>query len=69
MLAYLPLLVFALPTLFGLIAWWLWLRFARHVHDESGPDALKTLPPVARAFPPGTSRLPLRPRRRRAGGG
>ena len=38
----------------GLIAWWLWLRFVRHVLESGKTDAdvevIKELPGIARAF-------------------
>jgi hypothetical protein len=45
-----------------LLGWIAWLRFARHVHDKSGPQALKHLPAVAQAFRerPCTGRPPSR---------
>ena len=43
-------LLAAVPSLCGLIKWCLWMRLVRHVHDRSGAEALKYLPPVARPF-------------------
>jgi hypothetical protein len=60
-----PLLL-ALPIMIvsvcGLIAWWLWLRFCRHVFDKDGVNGLRDVGDVARAY---HNRRPALPRRRR----
>jgi hypothetical protein len=43
-------LVVAVPPVCALLGWLLWLRLVRHVHDSSGPDAIRHLPAIARAF-------------------
>jgi hypothetical protein len=59
-----PLLV-VLPVMIvsicGLIGWWLWLSFCRHVFDKDGVDGLREVGEVARAY---RNRRPTLQRRR-----
>jgi hypothetical protein len=63
-------LSFALPIMVvsvcGLGAWWLWLRFCKHVFDKNGVDGLREVGEVARAYRNRRPTLTRRRRRRRA---
>lgn len=43
-------LLVAVPSVCALLGWLGWLRLVRHFHDHSGPEALRHLPAVARAY-------------------
>jgi hypothetical protein len=49
-----PLLIFlpvAAVSVCGLVAWWLWLRFCRHVYDQAGnAKAMREATVVATSF-------------------
>lgn len=45
-----PAAVAVITALCGLINWWLWLRFAERMAKLHGLAAVRSLPPVARAF-------------------
>lgn len=43
-------LLAAVPSVCALMRWLGWLRLVRHFHDRSGPEAVRHLPAVARAY-------------------
>lgn len=43
-------LLVTVPSVCALVGWLRWLRLVRHFHDRSGPEAVRHLPAVARAY-------------------